>query len=65
MFYQNDDYGEDYLKGLKDASDPQWDNDPGMKQFVEFLTDPAYDLRDLNRPLPTLPVGGFLLPQGE
>jgi ABC-type branched-subunit amino acid transport system substrate-binding protein len=22
---------------LKDASDPQWDNDPGMKQFVEFL----------------------------
>jgi ABC-type branched-subunit amino acid transport system substrate-binding protein len=22
---------------LKDASDPQWDNDPGMKQFVDFL----------------------------
>ena len=22
---------------LKDASDPQWDNDPGMKQFYEFL----------------------------
>jgi ABC-type branched-subunit amino acid transport system substrate-binding protein len=22
---------------LKDASDPQWDNDPGMKQFTDFL----------------------------
>jgi ABC-type branched-subunit amino acid transport system substrate-binding protein len=22
---------------LKDASDPQWDNDPGMKKFYEFL----------------------------
>jgi branched-chain amino acid transport system substrate-binding protein len=22
---------------LKDASDPQWDNDPGMKQFYEFM----------------------------
>jgi branched-chain amino acid transport system substrate-binding protein len=22
---------------LKDASDPQWDTDPGMKQFVDFL----------------------------
>jgi branched-chain amino acid transport system substrate-binding protein len=22
---------------LKDASDPQWDNDPGMKEFVTFL----------------------------
>jgi ABC-type branched-subunit amino acid transport system substrate-binding protein len=22
---------------LKDASDPQWDNDPGMKQFFDFL----------------------------
>src|SRR5476651_421576 len=22
---------------LKDVSDPQWDNDPGMKQFLEFL----------------------------
>jgi len=22
---------------LKDASDPQWDNDPGMKQFIDFL----------------------------
>ena len=22
---------------VKDASDPQWDNDPGMKQFYEFL----------------------------
>jgi len=22
---------------LKDASDPQWDNDPGMKQFYDFL----------------------------
>ena len=22
---------------LKDASDPQWDNDPGMKQFYAFL----------------------------
>jgi branched-chain amino acid transport system substrate-binding protein len=22
---------------LKDVSDPQWDNDPGMKKFVEFL----------------------------
>jgi ABC-type branched-subunit amino acid transport system substrate-binding protein len=23
---------------LKDVSDPQWDNDPGMKQFLAFLT---------------------------
>jgi branched-chain amino acid transport system substrate-binding protein len=23
---------------LKDASDPQWDNDPGMKQFYDFMT---------------------------
>ena len=23
---------------LKDASDPQWDNDPGMKEFSAFLT---------------------------
>src|SRR6266404_1501567 len=92
VLYQNDDYGKDYLKGLKDglgakaasmiiaeesfetteptvdnnnvsasvgsvikpagfensqsiisaaylkdASDPQWDNDPGMKKFSEFL----------------------------
>src|SRR6202048_3964073 len=22
---------------LKDASDPQWDNDPGMKQFYDFM----------------------------
>ena len=22
---------------LKDASDPQWDNDPGMKAFYEFM----------------------------
>jgi ABC-type branched-subunit amino acid transport system substrate-binding protein len=22
---------------VKDASDPQWDNDPGMKQFYEFM----------------------------
>jgi branched-chain amino acid transport system substrate-binding protein len=22
---------------VKDASDPQWDNDPGMKQFYDFL----------------------------
>jgi hypothetical protein len=22
---------------LKDASDPQWDNDPGMKQFYNFM----------------------------
>src|ERR1700726_3675221 len=22
---------------LKDASDPQWNNDPGMKQFYEFM----------------------------
>jgi ABC-type branched-subunit amino acid transport system substrate-binding protein len=22
---------------LKDASDPQWENDPGMKQFLDFL----------------------------
>ncbi len=41
------------------------DNDPGMKQFVEFLTDPAHNLRDLNRSPLVLPVGGFLLPQGE
>jgi ABC-type branched-subunit amino acid transport system substrate-binding protein len=30
----------------KDASDPQWDNDPGMKQFVEFL---AKDFPDGNK----------------
>jgi ABC-type branched-subunit amino acid transport system substrate-binding protein len=23
---------------LKDVTDPQWDNDPGMKQFLDFLT---------------------------
>jgi ABC-type branched-subunit amino acid transport system substrate-binding protein len=23
---------------LKDVSDPQWDNDPGMKQFLDFMT---------------------------
>jgi ABC-type branched-subunit amino acid transport system substrate-binding protein len=30
----------------KDASDPQWDNDPGMKQFAEFL---AKDFPDGNK----------------
>jgi len=30
----------------KDASDPQWDNDPGMKQFVDFL---AKDFPDGNK----------------
>src|SRR5476649_1686642 len=31
---------------LKDVSDPQWDNDPGMKQFLEFL---AKDFPDGNK----------------
>jgi branched-chain amino acid transport system substrate-binding protein len=31
---------------LKDASDPQWDNDPGMKEFLAFL---AKDFPDGNK----------------
>jgi ABC-type branched-subunit amino acid transport system substrate-binding protein len=31
---------------LKDAADPQWDNDPGMKQFLDFL---AKDFPEGNR----------------
>jgi ABC-type branched-subunit amino acid transport system substrate-binding protein len=31
---------------LKDPSDPQWDNDPGMKQFLDFL---AKDFPDGNK----------------
>ena len=31
---------------LKDVSDPQWDNDPGMKTFLDFL---AKDLPDGNK----------------
>ncbi|MGA7806650.1 ABC transporter substrate-binding protein, partial [Bradyrhizobium sp.] len=31
---------------LKDASDPQWDNDPGMKQFLAFL---AKDFPEANK----------------
>src|SRR6266700_2325506 len=31
---------------LKDASDPQWDNDPGMKGFLDFL---AKDFPDGNK----------------
>ena len=31
---------------LKDASDPQWDNDPGMKQFYDFM---AKDFPDGNK----------------
>jgi branched-chain amino acid transport system substrate-binding protein len=32
----------------KDASDPQWDNDPGMKNFVEFLAKYAPDANKLD-----------------
>jgi branched-chain amino acid transport system substrate-binding protein len=32
----------------KDASDPQWDNDPGMKKFVEFLAKYAPDANKLD-----------------
>src|SRR6201998_1330832 len=32
----------------KDAADPQWDNDPGMKKFVEFLAKYASDLNKLD-----------------
>jgi branched-chain amino acid transport system substrate-binding protein len=32
----------------KDASDPQWDNDPGMKRFVEFLAKYAPDANKLD-----------------
>jgi branched-chain amino acid transport system substrate-binding protein len=32
----------------KDAADPQWDNDPGMKKFVEFLAKYAPDLNKLD-----------------
>jgi branched-chain amino acid transport system substrate-binding protein len=32
----------------KDASDPQWDNDPGMKHFVEFLAKYAPDANKLD-----------------
>jgi ABC-type branched-subunit amino acid transport system substrate-binding protein len=31
---------------LKDVTDPQWDNDPGMKQFLDFL---AKDFPDGNK----------------
>ena len=31
---------------LKDVSDPQWDNDPGMKQFLDFL---AKDFPEANK----------------
>ncbi len=31
---------------LKDVSDPQWNNDPGMKQFLDFL---AKDFPDANK----------------
>jgi ABC-type branched-subunit amino acid transport system substrate-binding protein len=31
---------------LKDVTDPQWDNDPGMKQFLEFL---AKDFPEANK----------------
>ena len=34
---------------LKDASDPQWDNDAGMRQFLDFL---AKDFQT-----PTAPTG--------
>src|SRR5665811_1091672 len=33
---------------LKDASDPQWDKDPGMKQFYDFL---AKDFPEGNKPV--------------
>jgi branched-chain amino acid transport system substrate-binding protein len=32
----------------KDASDPQWDNDPGMKKFVEFLAKYAPEANKLD-----------------
>jgi branched-chain amino acid transport system substrate-binding protein len=32
----------------KDASDPQWDNDPGMKKFTEFLAKYAPELNKLD-----------------
>jgi branched-chain amino acid transport system substrate-binding protein len=32
----------------KDASDPQWDNDPGMKKFLEFLAKYGPDLNKLD-----------------
>jgi branched-chain amino acid transport system substrate-binding protein len=32
----------------KDASDPQWDSDPGMKKFVEFLAKYAPDANKLD-----------------
>ena len=32
----------------KDASDPQWDNDPGMKKYVEFLAKYAPDANRLD-----------------
>jgi branched-chain amino acid transport system substrate-binding protein len=32
----------------KDASDPQWDNDPGMKKFLEFLAKYAPDANKLD-----------------
>src|SRR6202008_5167850 len=31
---------------LKDVSDPQWDNDPGMKQFLDFM---AKDFPEANK----------------
>ena len=32
----------------KDASDPQWNNDPGMKKFLEFLAKYAPDANKLD-----------------
>jgi branched-chain amino acid transport system substrate-binding protein len=32
----------------KDATDPQWDNDPGMKKFTEFLAKYAPELNKLD-----------------
>src|SRR3569833_2848924 len=74
IFYANDDFGKDYLAGikdvfgdkaskvlvaaegvlsagyLKDASDPQWKDDEGMKRFMAFIDKymPGANISDAN-----------------
>jgi branched-chain amino acid transport system substrate-binding protein len=62
VFYANDDFGKDYVAGLeasegilsagylKDASDPQWKDDEGMKKFMTFIDkySPGANIFDTN-----------------
>src|SRR5439155_479855 len=64
VLYQNDDYGKDYVKGFhdgleksvglitalyfKDPTDPQWDNDSPMKNWLAWMKKyyPEGDIKD-------------------